>query len=273
MKILLIVLLIIIILYFVIIKRSSFGSLTTIYEYPSPLPGLPQAQISLLTWTTINTIPVDDNFVLKYVVDPKVPSFTFYRKNVDMSRSTDAPIAPNPVPPNQSDQTIVKYYLSCDTYASSFMENSEQNPVPNTIIDVSQYNIGTRALATKVTYKPVGVATASDYYTLSWDNVKNLTSVSLIPGSKVVLDANTVKKIKAGVLYSLINLYYNPGNVNYGGLVYDLSTNYPIGVTTSVTNTPNASTMGITFRPASKHAVWVYLLARAQWINTTIQGL
>jgi hypothetical protein len=267
MKILLLILLIIIILYFVVRNYSPFGSLISISNYPSPLPG-PVTSSQVSSWTTINDI-LNDNSILVYSSTNTVkPTLEFYNMNLDMTRSTTKR-SPNPVPPNQFDQTIVNYYLNGDIYASSFMENASRIPIPSTIINVSLYNTTTGSLAMTQKYNEI------DYHTLSWDNVKTLSSVSLKTAPTVpITDPSIIKKIKASVLYSLINFYYNPGSGGgYTGLVKDFSTNYPVGVTTSVINTPDASTMGITFTPASKHAVWVYLLARAQWINTAIQGL
>ena len=258
-----IILIIIFILYFVVRRGSSFGA--TVQIYPSPLPG-PVLKESL-SWTSINDIPTDDSILTYQSTDTAPVTIACYKMNEDTSLNTTAFTSWSL--PNSYDQTIVNYYLSYDTYASSFMNNSERVMVPNTIVDVSKYNVGSPP-ALLVTIKKYA---SKDYNYLSWDDVKSLTSVSAVSGSTEVIDTDTIKKIKGSVLYGLIKLYYNPGMSDYSGLVYDFSNNYQVGIKTGLVTTANASTIGITFTHESKHAVWLYLLARAQWINNTILGL
>jgi len=268
MKILLIVLLIIIILYFVIIKISPFVSGQNLKNYPSPLPGA--VLNNAVSWTSISDIPYDNSILTYLSTNSTSAKITCYNMNPNTTLNTTTPRKYDL--PNQYDATIVNYYLSFDVYASAFMNNDEKVMITKTIIDVSKYKTETAPLV-KINSQTVNGIT-TNYDTLSWDNVKGLNHVYLVATPTIPITDNVIiKKIKASVLYSLINLYYNPGNPGYVGLVNDLSANYPIDVTTSATSTPNASTMGITFRAASKHAVWIYLLARAQWINTTILGL
>jgi hypothetical protein len=267
MLIIIIILIIIFILYFVVRRGSSFSA-TTLQSYPSPLPG-PVLKESL-SWTSIDDIPTDDSILTYQSTNTDTPAITCYNMNADTTLNTTFTSWSLP---NSYDETIVNYYLSYDTYASSFMTNSEKVMVPNTIVDVSKYNVGAppTLLATKKS-RAINDITI-DYYYLSWDDVKSLSSVSAVTGSTAVVNTDTIKKIKGSVLYGLIKLYYNPGMSDYSGLVYDFSTNYQVGVTTSVRNSPNASTMNIKFTHESKHAVWLYLLARAQWINNTIRKL
>ena len=267
MKVLLILLVIIIISYFLIRNISPFGA-RGVGVYPSPLPGPVSA--SQLSWTSIGEIPNDKTPLVYNNTNNTSVTITCYDMNADTTLGTTG--TPYTLD-KQWDQTIVNHYLTFDIYAGSFMNNSTIVMVPNTIIDVSRYNIGTTTNSLSTTKSRTVNKVTKNYYYLSWETANNLKSVTAKSGFSDVVDTNTIKKIKASVLYSLINLYYNPGSTAYTGLVYDFSTNYPVGVTTSNTNTPNASTMNITFTIAAKHAVWIYLLARAQWVNTTIEGL
>ena len=269
MKVLLILLVIIIISYFLIRNISPFGA-PGVNLYPSPLPG-PVVPSQLSSWTSINEIPYDNTPLVYDKTNNTAVTINCYNMRADTTLDTTSTAR---ALENQWDATIVNHYLTFDTYAGSFMNNSTSVMVPTTIIDVSRYNIGGSTTSLSTTKFRTVNGVKKDYYYLSWSTANDLKSVTLKPGlTGVGVDTSTIKKIKASVLYSLINLYYNPGSDFYTGLVYDFSTNYPVGDTTSSSNTPNASTKNIRFTMTSKHAVWIYLLARAQWINTKITEL
>ena len=164
-----------------------------------------------------------------------------------------------------------------DSYASSFMDNRNPIPISTVIIpDISTY----------IKLSPISFTTISPSQDIInapapkiYKNTNGAYYISVQSLGLLVKDSSTyittsgsiniVAKIKASVYYSLIALYYSPGNTAYTGLVDSFINNYPVN-TMSV---KGASTVGITFTPFSKHVTWLYLMARAQWLDNELKQL
>jgi hypothetical protein len=233
----------------------------TVSNYPDPLNKTVIA--NTLTWTSVNDI--SDTSKLTYITNTAAPTITFYDVNPDFSLKTTSV---NRTLTNYNDSTIVNSYLSYDVYAYSFMNNSANVVLPTTLIDISKYTnigIGTDLKNANTTTTPAKITyNSKDYYLLSMNNANAIIPANIKTVPTAETSTSVRIKIIKSVLYSLISLYYNPGTeYRYNGLVNDLTLNYSVGIISKT----GASTVGLTFTTASKHAVWLYLISRASWIN------
>jgi len=280
MNLILVLIILFLVVIIILIKKLNFGATPNNYtlsnspDFPNPFNGFTSNDIKKSS--IINTSK--DIYDLGFSNNSSKPNIKCYTYTPDYFLDYNNGITWSLQ--DQNDLTLVNFYLTKDCYASDFMLNSNNVILPTTFIDISKYtNIGTNTdiknttpttIPSKISFTPTGVTTSTTFYKISWDNALKLDSTKVIKPSDVKDSGEVIiKKIKTSILYSLIKLYYNPtlgSGIYYNGLINDFSNNYKVNTPSS----SNTSTSGITFTTSAKHAIWIYLLARAAWINNLL---
>lgn len=268
--IILIVLVVIVLLLKKVLFKNSFGATTSYYTNPNIFVDPTQNVIPVsITGTNFNTslsyTPPDksNSFITTCNLQTCTQNIKCFDINPDLTLKTNFRSFSLDLSKNQ-DSTLVNFYLINDSFANAFMNNFYQLiPIPQ-VPDITP-------ISTTVPKDGSGMAQSisyngTNYQIISYNNAINLPK-TYTSRTLVIL----------GVLNALINLYYSPVTVNlngqYPGLINDLQVNYIIytpslGPTSSIPG--KASTQGITFSPTAKHAIWLYLMARANWINNQL---
>jgi hypothetical protein len=208
----------------------------------------------------------------------------------------------------ENDLVLVNFYLLYDPYASIFMNNSLNIPCVDVLRVLYTGDSPATSGDSSQKYNTLGISvpemTASGMFGASPSNIVSITTgVQTTPAETGVYyypmsynrvefirengtqTAGTVKttiqQIYATFLINLSNLYYNPGSTIYPGIIKDLQDKFPVNGTGSGTGSVpvsglmeetdfKAGTNGLKLTPAAKHSIWLYIIARAQWINSLI---
>ena len=280
MKIIIIIIIIIVFVLIIKLKSEKFGATDYINpnlfkdpstnSIPSSITGTTGTGTKYTTSLTATPADNSSPFVNNCSLNGCNKTISCFGLNYDLTLNYNTITDYNLNLTTNQDSTLVNFYLTNDVYANAFMNNTYQLiPIPQ----VPQFPAAYLATGTNVPTDGSGLAqtvtyNGNIYQIISYNNAIKLST------------SYTHRKIVIiGVLNALINLYYSPitvsANREYTGLINDLQTNYIIynASVGELSNPPgNASTVNITFSPTAKHAVWLYLMARANWIDNQLKN-